>query len=381
MMRNDYRRALILLRSDAPGHSGHVRLERRTLMGSMYFLVQAPPDCEALRVALVGRGRAGYYACALGEMRRDARGQATLGYNFDPRNICGRALEQYQLIAVTCAGDADCRVLLYGNVNGHAELNWERARTALCGLYASGGAARTEAPPASGLPEAETMERAGGAQNPSEAPAPGADAQGDANGAGIPKAPGAAQSAPPQGDARAEQIGAPRAGANESAQDGEADGDAPGGAAAPDANAAPQSDAPQSTTAPQSDAPRDDAGEMPRSAAAQTDAQAVRSAISLLPIDPAPPWPEGAEDLRALFAELPPMENPPDAEFIYIAAPMPEDSGYPYCAVGARAEGGEIAAIRYALPAAWTAEPPAGLEGHRWLGDQNRGWWIADAAL
>ena len=68
----------------------------------------------------------------------------------------------------------------------------------------------------------------------------------------------------------------------------------------------------------------------------------------MLPIDPAPPWPEGAEDLRALFAELPPMENPPDAEFIYIAAPMPEDSGYPYCAVGARAEGGEIAAIRYA---------------------------------
>ena len=33
MMRNDYRRALILLRGNAPGYSGHVRLERRTLMG------------------------------------------------------------------------------------------------------------------------------------------------------------------------------------------------------------------------------------------------------------------------------------------------------------------------------------------------------------
>ena len=35
MMRNDYRRALILLRSNAASYSGHVRLERRTLMGSM----------------------------------------------------------------------------------------------------------------------------------------------------------------------------------------------------------------------------------------------------------------------------------------------------------------------------------------------------------
>ena len=135
MMRNDYRRALILLRGNAPGYSGHVRLERRTLMGSMYFLLQAPPQCQTLRAALVGRNRDGYYACALGEMTRDARGQAVMSYSFDPRNICGRELEQYQLIVVTCAGMEDCEIVLYGNVCGHADLNWERVRTALCGLY------------------------------------------------------------------------------------------------------------------------------------------------------------------------------------------------------------------------------------------------------
>ena len=84
MMRNDYRRALILLRSNASSYSGHVRLERRTLMGSMYFVVQAPEAAENLRAALVGRDRNGYYACALGQFRRDSRGQAVLSHSFDP---------------------------------------------------------------------------------------------------------------------------------------------------------------------------------------------------------------------------------------------------------------------------------------------------------
>ena len=100
MMRNDYRRALILLRSNASSYSGHVRLERRTLMGSMYFVVQAPDSAENLRAVLVGRDRSGYFACALGQFKRDSRGQAVLSHSFDPRKLCGRELEQYQLVAV-----------------------------------------------------------------------------------------------------------------------------------------------------------------------------------------------------------------------------------------------------------------------------------------
>lgn len=147
MMRNDYRRALILLRGNESGYSGHVRLERRTLMGSMYFLVQAPQHCPKLRAALVGRGKDSYYACAIGEMDRDARGQAVLSYNFDPRSICERELEQYQLIVITCDRDDDCPIVLWGNVCGHADLNWERVRTAVCGLY-SDPIAREDAAPA-----------------------------------------------------------------------------------------------------------------------------------------------------------------------------------------------------------------------------------------
>lgn len=141
MMRNDYRRTLILLRSHAEGYSGHVRLERRTLMGSMYFMLQAPQDGGALQAGLVGRCRTGYYACPLGELKRDGRGQASLSSSFDPRDLCGRELEQYQLVAVARVAGEDCEIVLSGNVNGHAELDWERVRQALC-LSLNGGAAR-----------------------------------------------------------------------------------------------------------------------------------------------------------------------------------------------------------------------------------------------
>lgn len=144
MMRNDYRRTLILLRSHAEGYSGHVRLERRTLMGGMYFMVQAPQDGGALQAALVGRGRTGYYACPLGELKQDGRGQACLSYSFDPRRICGRELEQYQLVAVARVEGEDCEIVLSGNVDGHAELNWERVRQALC-LSVQSGPARSGA--------------------------------------------------------------------------------------------------------------------------------------------------------------------------------------------------------------------------------------------
>lgn len=144
MMRNDYRRALILLRSNASSYSGHVRLERRTLMGSMYFVVQAPEAAENLRAALVGRDRSGYFACTLGQFKRDSRGQAVLSYSFDPRKLCGRELEQYQLVAVV---RGDCEIVLSGNVTGSAELNWAQVRAAVCAFY--------------GAPEEKEIEEAG----------------------------------------------------------------------------------------------------------------------------------------------------------------------------------------------------------------------------
>ena len=317
MMRNDYRRALILLRGNAPGYSGHVRLERRTLMGSMYFLTQAPSDCPVLQAALVGRNREAYYACALGELRRDGRGQAVLSYAFDPRNLCGRELEQYQLIAIACAEGDECRILLYGYVNGHAQMNWEGVRRALCGLYA-GNIARDaeEAPPVAGLraPEEEAQESLQEAQTEEILEESTAEIEEE-----LPEEP--------EEETQAEVR-------------------------------------PEPTIDAQAESCED-----------------RRSAGERLGLDLRLPWPEGAETLRELFQTLPAMEDPPDADYVYIEAPMPADSGYACCAAGIRAEGGIPASVRYALPAAWTPEPPAGLEDYRWVGDQNRGWWVTEVAV
>lgn len=134
MMKNDYLRTLILLRSNAPGYSGHARLEKRTSMGSLSFLVQSPDADADLRAALAGRSRGRYYACPLGELRRDARGQAALNYTFDPRNICGRELDAYQLLIVSRV-DGGCEIVLFGNLNGHCDVDWAEVRSAVCALY------------------------------------------------------------------------------------------------------------------------------------------------------------------------------------------------------------------------------------------------------
>ena len=184
MMRNDYRRALILLRSNAASYSGHVRLERRTLMGSMYFVVQAP-EAEELRAALVGRDRSGYYACALGSFRRDGRGQAVLSHSFDPRNLCGRELEQYQLAAVV---RGDCEIVLSGNVTGSAELNWAQVRAAVCALYGASDEAEAEE-------ESEAAEAPCASEQPPETEEEAEEEKGEAEAEAVGEAAAAAASA------------------------------------------------------------------------------------------------------------------------------------------------------------------------------------------
>lgn len=315
MMRNDYRRALILLRGNAPGYSGHVRLERRTLMGSMYFQLQAPAECPVLRAALAGRGRDSYYACALGELTRDSRGQATLSYSFDPRNICGHELEDYQLIVVTCASDPECEILLYGNVCGHADMNWERVRTAVCGLY-SDGIARS-------VPETDDF--------PQE------------------DAPAISQAI--EREIR-EELGELREEIEDAREDGE--------------------DIRREIREELEDELRETPGIL---------AEGSQSAGELLDLDIDLPWPGDAEVLRPLFMYSPPLQNPPDDQYVYIAAPMPDESGFPYVAVGILAEGGEPVSVRYALPSRWSAEPPAGLEESFWVGNGNSGWWVSESEI
>ena len=155
MMKNDYLRTLILLRSNAPGYSGHARLEKRTSMGSLSFLVQSPDADADLRAALAGRSRGRYYACPLGELRRDARGQAALNYTFDPRNICGRELDAYQLLIVSRV-DGGCEIVLFGNLNGHCDVDWAEVRSTVCALYDTAAVQ----PPVNQLPPARPAQPA-----------------------------------------------------------------------------------------------------------------------------------------------------------------------------------------------------------------------------
>lgn len=140
MLRNDYRRALIMFRSLEQGFSGHARLERRTLMGTL-CLTACAPGALALRAALVGRRGNDYFAAPLGALRRDSRGQYSLIASFDPRNIEGRELEEYQLLVVVDAGDP-CHLVLSGNVCGSVQMDWERVCRAACALFLPGANAR-----------------------------------------------------------------------------------------------------------------------------------------------------------------------------------------------------------------------------------------------
>ncbi len=386
MMRNDYRRSLILLRSNASGYSGHVRLERRTLMGTMYFLVQSPGDCPALRAALVGRGRDGScYACALGELQQDARGQAVLGYSFDPRDICKRELEQYQLIAITCAGDASCQVVLFGNVCGHAEMNWEAVRSALCALYA-GEQPEPAAP--QGVPEA-SAQAAPVTELPTEAAANEAPAAGSRS-AAAPRAealPEAAAQVAPE-PAQGEQYGegaqyvasAPQAGM---AAQQYSEGDS-ASAAQYDASTQQSGAAVQQYIGSDSASASEYGAGASQSGASGGDSAGEALACDLLEAQGVPssaPWPEPAEALRALFQSEPALTDAPDDQCVYVEAPMPEGSGFPFVAAGLLILGGALAAIRYALPATWTEEPPAGLEDCAWIGNQNKGWWVTEVPV
>ncbi len=145
MIRNDYRRALIMLRSLLSGYAGHARIEVRTLAGTLSALASIPQGERSVYAALVGSHKGKYYAAPLGAFRRDMRGQGVMTATFDPRDVGGRPLEAYSLLTlVEVAGDKH-DIAMVGNLNGSVDVDWGKARDAACALY------RAEAAPVSEL--------------------------------------------------------------------------------------------------------------------------------------------------------------------------------------------------------------------------------------
>lgn len=153
MLKNDYRRALIMLRPIRQGLSGHVRLERRTLMGSMQFTVNGVASGSELHAALIGHPGGRYVGAKLGAFGGDRYGQVGLTVKFDPRNIQSYELEQYDLICVVQVGKGGvAEPVLTGNLSGSVEVDWGKVLEVARTLYKP---ARAVARPVTDLPAAQ----------------------------------------------------------------------------------------------------------------------------------------------------------------------------------------------------------------------------------
>ena len=364
MMKNDYRRSLIMLRVHDQGYSGHVRLERRTLMGTMYVVINAPSGENALCASLVRRGPRGRYeAVKMGPLRRDGRGQATLVYAFDPRNIDGRALEDYWLIAIVSRDrPGRCRVVLSGNINGSREVDWSGVQTAAC------EACREERPQVCEFcpPSAERPARPGegplGPQTPALPPEDLPAGQGE----GPAELPMPALPEPPNVPEGEGPVDLPTPVLPDSQP--AAPGEGPGGIQTPtfpadsfplDEGAVPADDLPE-----QGEGEEETAAAFGRAAAAEA-----------LGLDASVPWPGVSEQVRPFFAAQPAEELMLGDGFTYVSAPMPQDSGYDHVEVGLKVENGIPVAMAYALPSRYSPEPPPGLENYVWKGGSADGWW------
>ena len=388
MLRNDYRRALIMFRSLEQGFSGHARLERRTLMGTL-CLTACAPGALALRAALVGRRGNDYFAAPLGTLRRDSRGQHSLIASFDPRNIEGRELEEYQLLVVVDAGDP-CHLVLSGNVCGSVQMDWERVRRAACALFLPGANARAgrsaEGQP---LPAAEpspdnAYADAPAAEPPSDnayADVPAAEPSPDNAYADAPAAEPSPDNA--YADAPAAEPPSDNAFADVPAAEPPSDNayaDAPAVEPSPDNAYADAPAAEPSSDNSFADAPAAE----PSSDSAYADAPAVEPSSDAPPaatpaeertLDLSRPWPQPFEAVRALFSGGEWMEEPPLAGYAFVRAPLTDNSAAPWVAIGVRAEDGMPAQVVYAFPADEGETPPAGLEDCiRFSG--ARDWWL-----
>lgn len=305
MSKNEYRRAFIMLRPAQPGYSGHVRLERRTMTGSLYFIVTA--QGEGYEAALAGQRGGQYYAAPLGSLRRDSRGQLTLAHAFDPRSIDGRPLEAYQLLTVARVGSGECALVLSGNVDGAYPMDMSAVRDAVCALYA-------DRAPAADLPEASE-----GIVANSDRPEP-----------------------EPEPTPEPEPVPEPE----------------PEPVPEPEPEPVPEPE-PEPTPTPE---PHPEPEPHPGKTKIYTRMRAC------------------AEDKRKHARRCAtPCAMPLEDGYHYIHVPMPEAFGVDFCLLGVKIAAERVRSVRCALPGAYAAEPPRGLEHAVWVGpgDEHRdGYWV-----
>lgn len=331
MIREDYRRALIMLRSLRRGVSGHARLERRTLLGTLQFTVSGTEETP-LQGFLLGRVNGQWRGAALGTFGAPRYGQAGLTVRFDPRNLQGLTLEQYAIAGVAARTPQGYEPVLFGNLNGSVECTLECIRAECARLF--------ESPPAASLPEADQP-----AQTAEEAPVQ------------TPAEPQAEQTGDDAFDAPAQ----------EAAQAPEADASVPQTMQESDALDAPA----QAEEAQHAAQATESAEQTPETDALDAPAR-ESTGRSRLALDECA-WPESLQEMRAFFAEEPIDEGFTYDDYAFVRASLACVGGAGYCLIGVRARDGRIDSVCYAVPAqTGEVEPPAGLESYRREGD----YWI-----
>lgn len=342
MSKNEYRRAFIMLRPAVSGLSGHVRLERRTMTGSLYFIVSAPG--EGYAAALAGQRGGEYYAAPLGELKRDVRGQLTLACAFDPRAIDGRPLEAYQLLVVAQVGAEGCRIALTGNVDGAYPMDSALVREAVCALYrADIPADDLPAPSEEVPPQAEPM-------SPQDVAAPAPEPE--------PEQPPAEDAIPANADAvLSEALTEPLP---ESVRE-----------PIPEPVAEPAPEPVRTRIYTRMRSPAVSAAEIPATAPESTPEPVPTPVPEPVATDAA--WCVQA-DRRAT-----PCTMPLEDGYTYIRMPLPAACQVDYCMLGVRIRSGRVQSVRCALPGSYSPTPPQGLAGSVWLGagdGTGAGYWV-----
>ena len=401
--RNEYRRALLMLRSLQSGVSGYVRLERRTLMGTLQFTVNGVTESGDLYAVLLYYNGSGYSGIRLGKFAVPRYGQTGLVWKFDPRNIESRELEQYELTAVIEIRKGICELLLCGNLNGAAEVDWIQVRDAACRLFSPVHISGTPISPIternpvdslrddhiqtlpeynSDLPAFPGKERAKFEEDCSNNPSCAAMNEDTSSENEMPTASCICTQAgsieldmPAQESEFPEITDTPHSSSGEYSQSPVF--------IEPDDFDLPAQDERFLTAArvftegndeKTVDAPEPDELDIPAS-----DEQVVDiTAGEQLPLtDPNAIWPASVEALRALFfsskAVILPFEM---EEYIFIRVPLHMEDGTESCFAGIACKNGLPDRVCYAIPAPYTPEPPVGLEGYVWQGDLANGCWV-----
>ncbi len=357
-----------MLRSLKSGVSGYVRLERRTLMGTLQFTINGIDSAQEMYAVLLYPQNGAYGTVRLEKFPPPRYGQTGLVWKFDPRNIEGRTLEQYSLAAVIVIQDGICELLLCGNLNGSFEADWALVRDAACRLFSPVRISGSPIPPIDeeSVCKCEPNEDKGLQTLPefdSEPPAyPGENSE-ERSTKDLSATEDAENAADETG--RAEVI-------SETAIEPD-EFDFPAGEAAYAVEAKPSQAVYEAADAEEAFLESD---ELDTPAQDDFTEQHTTAGDQLGLSDPDAEWPADIEPIRKLFFASEPIVPFETDGFVFIRAPLSADSDVSSCLIGIYCENGVPDRICYAIPSVYTPEPPAGMEGYVWRGDHSRGYWV-----